>query len=942
MTQLFEYRFAYWDLPPYQHFGQEEHRLPGPMYVFSQEDVLLPVYDCWVYVFVRGWDPIGEVTTDTVHWLYEVWVNSEGRCCIALGGETADLKPGEHERPLDETGFLPTSGGGILLQDAYPVAISDPDGEEVPTPWRQYRFFASHRRLPDHLVWDFITPSDPIDDLEWETLAMHGDSQDGDSYVRVMEPMVILGSLGIAYQYSRAKLLEWENPDFVSDPTLRAEAKRRQQKLFLAGAIHGLMDAHPDLSLEDNFDSETTTGILADAKSNRAAYFETSLSANLSLTTWADSDFVAKFAREASEAAGADATAVFLDGLSCALQGVTALEHGRVWYELQLQDPSSPIMTYVFPEETAPGDVFQVTRKSAAPILEMAALGWPVLIKKGQAQGLSLLERLDYAAGNKVMAWVDEPTIMLVREGEQLKEIELPGGRWEFLPTPIEAWLSHGLPQWEERGLKFLSSVGLVFEFVNFVQAANAVELDGMSILNLVGSTTDLIAGMEFLFKESDEIATRFLYVNIISGSIDTYLAYHEAWDESYHGDDSVAIGKALVCVGSGIGVVANLAILTGVAAATGPVGWVVIGSMILIAGGTALAAFTQDTPLETFLLHCEWGNKKNRPGSIDRPTWSPLPLRELAGNLDAQTSAILNLFANHSLASGPNERLTIVPTMLAKGAVFELEFECDVACYPITRRLIAHRKSLWRIRWGSRTAERVSGDAWPNPVEVRSLQGRTNPDYKLMTFTLDPGVTNFGNRDLQNVVEYGKWRVRLDTAGDEQIYYPTYGWVEVGEGARVDFASGPRIQKGPTLWSGWWDEGWLTVMKGEDPMGPGAAFEIELDCRVAPNARPVDYVSYTARWRVPWTGSVNPPQRIEGDHWPEDKVSVTSDGERIDIKVEAFDVAGHTGAHLDHVRWRVRFDVRGDGTEFVPESGFGQVEPGERVPLAEALIVFP
>lgn len=939
MSELYAVRFALYELPPRVFYSSPRHRLPGKVSVFSRGE-LVPARDCWIYVFERAREPDAPHYRDEVLWTREVWVDGDGRCCLVLAGDELagrGIDPDAQPRPLDEGGFTPLPAGELLLVDSYP------DDPFVYESWIQYRFLASRRRLPNDVMRELCNPrATDVAGLEWLPVFGHlwVHPTDPRRYVGAIEPLTALEGLQDHYQAARGAWCEWEHPQLAPDAAARAKGERRQKKLFLAGAIQSLIAAHPDDGLDANLRPTAVDRVLADAKRVRDALHGASKAGNETLVTWLDSDFM-RFARRALEQAGEEATIDYVDAVARGAQGLSAHEHGRAAFLRWLDDGQSWLRTYVFPEETAPADVFQVTRKAGAPILEAASEALPALALRGQGAARNVLLKLNHAAGQRVLKFEDAGAVMLLREGDVLKEVELAGGgRYTPLPTALEVWVDS--PRWGARGQRALAWIGVGFELTNFVMAANDSDLTFDGVANLVGSCTDLAGAAEFLFDESDDVARRFLYINIVSGLIDTYLAVREAYSESCHADDSVVVGQALIALGAGIGVLGNVCILAGLATATGPVGWVLFGGMVLVGAGTALATFTQDTPLETFLLHCEWGTHAGRSGSTDRPTWSPVPLRDLAGDLDRQAEALFNLYANHALQAGPSERLVIRPSMLAEGAVFEVELECEVAFYAITRQVIERRKSTWRLAW-LRREELTTGAPWPAGTTTRFFQHRTDASRKELHFSVDPGTTSWGGRTLRNFVEAPTWRVRLDTAGDGARFYPTYGWVEVGDGQQVDFATGPLEQSGPTVQVGWWDPGWLTILAGEDPIAAGAAFEVELQCQVVATARPVDREARTVRWRLPWRGASARPEHLSGGHWPEELLTITRDagGRRLDFKVEGFPV-GARATHLDDVVWRVRLDVQGGGQEFVPVSGFGELAPGASTPLAAAPVVHP
>lgn len=784
MSEVYRFRFATWDLPP-AHLYAGQHRLRGHVKVTAPFGELRPASRCWVYVFERSRDG------DAQQWTREVWVDEEGRCCLVLADDALD--PAAHPRPPDEGGFVPTPTGEVMLIDAYP------DEEPSYESFFQYRFLASRQRLPGAVLQEVLAaPPAEVARLEWELLPLHlGSEHEGHLYIRVLEPLAVLAGLQEHFAGCRQRWIEWEIPAQIVDEIERRRAEARQQKLTLAGSIQNLFEQADDPdALRACVVGPAFDGLLRDARATRDALHGACLAADETIVTWLNTDFM-RFAQLAHFEAGAMPD--FLEAWAHGVQGLGAHEPGRDFLDGLLQDQQGLVRVYALPTAPPPGDVVNVTRKCAGPLIDIVENYLPVVARRLD-DAHDVLARVNLVSPRGALVLSTTPTTIKVDRGGVLVDVTLPRTLVPDEPG-IAAWISQSLKRPPEGAALAAKRLGTCLEVLNLTVAVQDAfeqgQLDGDGVLNLLGSTTDLIASLEFVFKEAVDVKRFFLVVNIVSGVIDTYLAARGFYDERCHSDDSVAVGQAMVALGSGLGVIASgwaLAATVPAFAISGPPGWVLFGCMVLIGAGTLLSTLTQDTPLETYLLHCEWGTSAGRATATQRPNWSPRALRDLKGDYPCQLEALLNLFRSYVVACGDYPRgneLTLHPGLLEAGAAFEVELRCQLEVrHSPSDRETSQRWGRWRFTWGQTRVEQLAGDPWPHGVGVEYLPG----DRPGAVFTAYPGTSPPGVPQVGDVtVQLPAWRVRLDL-GDGARWLPQAGWIGLGQGETTSFAGGTIV----------------------------------------------------------------------------------------------------------------------------------------------------
>lgn len=128
------------------------------------------------------------------------------------------------------------------------------------------------------------------------------------------------------------------------------------------------------------------------------------------------------------------------------------------------------------------------------------------------------------------------------------------------------------------------------------------------------------------------------------------FLRYTEARDRGDY-DAMVAIAAATGWTTVGM----SIAYFSGVAAEFGPIGWAIAAT-----GGLLyfVYLYVRDSDVETFVLHCAYGDRAGKDGGGQHVPWCPVPLRDLAKSWSRQ-SEVLGLI-QRQFALGFGERASV------------------------------------------------------------------------------------------------------------------------------------------------------------------------------------------------------------------------------------------------------------------------------------------
>lgn len=820
MTMMFPFRPALWNKIP----------------AIDWDLAYTPMTSRWLYIFGR---PEGQ---DASVWLREVWVDEEGWMCPTLEGDALTPNPVSSRPPAG-----PRSAANLLV---LPGALPQRGATSWYRTW--YRFFASRVRLSQRVVEGlraghkgefshdevFFDASYFTNPPPWYFRPADGSSQ-GQFLIRVVDPLHVAASLQATYSAALFSWIRWDvplppAPDFMAPEdrheveTQRTEALTRQKNYLLMQLLEDVLARDPDDSAGlrgclhlGEFERE-----LARVRSVRSTLEAARERGGEDIGIWDRSEFM-RLCLQAHEDTGDPLdVADFLTTVAAGFLSLSASAAGLSYLRLAVADPAHFISRYVLPERPLDGQALQAVRKSIAAVITLYDEATPAVIANlgtsPVGSAFARLLTLNQAVGERVFELVAREVTLPSALGRVVSQGQVVTSR-QLVPDESVLEMILGLPGVArqapltlalvyERTMRGVERANLVLAVVDHVRDPRVESFAGVVGAGLDFATTlqnpivtrltrDL--SRELAEQSAEHWKRAFRLVGGASAAIDAALALGAMRDARSIGDDSVFAGNGLIFVGSVCGVVgAAWGAYLGVAAASSAVlGPLAIAGVLLIAGGTLVVAFTSDTDWQTFLQHCKWGKPGPLSSGTSTPNWSPLQLRELKGDLDAQLASVMNLFVSYSLSvEAAGVSLTIAPGLIGEGATFHLVLQGQW----FTAAPYGSSGGQWasyelELTWGAPLRAVSGGAADDFTATYMDLEGAaprvviTGPPTRVYRDTNGRPVSG-------SYLDRRTWYVRLDLRGDGSQQVPRRGWVPVGTFESTSFASGRLVSAAPPL----------------------------------------------------------------------------------------------------------------------------------------------
>ncbi len=747
-----------------------------------------PLRRRWLYVFQRGGD-------QPSRWIREVWVDEEGQCCPAL--EADELTPGPAaRRPTADASkrrpmlilpsHLPSWGRAIYRLVASTLRLSQEAVEAL-------RAGHAGQLADDELLLDadFILRGD----APWWFRVTEGPLR-GMFVSRVVEPLHLLDILQREYCAALLTFNLWNTPLPPPLPgttgAMRADIERQRRETLERQKQHALIELIDGLLAGDPDDAAGLRGCLELAaferdrdriRTKRAELLGEMEAAAGRLVGHLRGQAMRACVQSHEECREADDLANLLVAYANGCDGLQASPTGRAFIDELVRDPRSPLNLYVVPPEPLTGAPLAAVRKGAAAVLALYAEALPTLVGLKHPDpdlAFKLLLHLNNSLGNGLLTLTDEvldlPDLggaVLEQHGRRVKALRM------HRPT-LEALTSPGLHF--ERAVRGLEVANLLVALSGTLE-----DPDLLNVLGLIGSGLDFAVAFERPLTETlaGDVAAAlttdaglfyrrcFGVAAIVSGLIDAGSAVWAMRGAKRISDDSVFAGNGLVAVGSLLGVYHAAAALGVVVLTPWGLAAVLATSVVFIAVGTVLVAFTGDTAWQTFLQHCRWGDPGVLGPGSERPGWSPVPLHELRRDLDAQLTALLNLTLTFQVdvprATGA---VKVTPGLLGASARFELVLEVAWLNAPLERH-------AFDLAWDGQARD-------PDGFPVR-FEGEAG-GWTALTVGLSPHI-----RARQGYVMRVTWYVRLRPGGGAG-WIPTDGWVRANLGESASWADGQVV----------------------------------------------------------------------------------------------------------------------------------------------------
>ncbi len=338
----------------------------------------------------------------------------------------------------------------------------------------------------------------------------------------------------------------------------------------------------------------------------------------------------------------------------------------------------------ILSRERDPADAFQAVRKSSAAAISILREFLPAYYER---YGLKAVEKAVNDMGSKILKDQKDAVAHILKVKYKLP---LPAGA----PPLYHDQLKISVDSKFDRSMRFRQKANArVLTFGFAVEGINLyLAFKGLQDAYQSGSTTDKALAWVNTFGALVDFsgfvaeilsvnavaraAVRVLAViSLVSAVIDIISGVASVVQEYKKGNMGGMVGSALVTVGSVIAAgVALKALITGSLSA-GP--WGLIALAIVALGYAIRLLFGSESDYHKLVGHCEWGLEAGEDS--DKPDWSPVALKDLKGDYEAQTIACLNLLCTIKAYRTPKD----LKAAVVKADWFPAGTRLSVVYYP-------------------------------------------------------------------------------------------------------------------------------------------------------------------------------------------------------------------------------------------------------------------
>jgi hypothetical protein len=191
----------------------------------------------------------------------------------------------------------------------------------------------------------------------------------------------------------------------------------------------------------------------------------------------------------------------------------------------------------------------------------------------------------------------------------------------DIILKDVDAWVKANQPWWSTPGAKKLgASIGGIFDLISLGMAVSklrenpsaanvAALLRALSALTASASTFgEHFARARFLVR-SGQLINMLSAFNAVYDVAMAAVAFYDSSEAANKGDYSVAVGQAMQGVGLSVAAGASVYATAAVGAAAIPgLQLLALAALVLVLGGALLSTYTADTPYETWLQNCWFG----------------------------------------------------------------------------------------------------------------------------------------------------------------------------------------------------------------------------------------------------------------------------------------------------------------------------------------------
>jgi hypothetical protein len=450
-----------------------------------------------------------------------------------------------------------------------------------------------------------------------------------------VDPLAIAQRLALEYIDACDAVIDYTVASSDATAPDPGRVTKRHEKLLLARVLRSMLGSDPSdhMKIRDEFEDGTGQCVgtyIEQWERQLAKLIETRELKAAKLAMYLESD-VFRFAEGLYRTSAADEAIdyhLFLQIVATAHKRLSESANGRILLGRLTGRRPYWLSTYVLPEAPLTDAQFQVSRKSAAALLEVWEEAAKALIADAPQQIEQTFTTLETQVERvtRQKLWANRRGVKAVRykKGTTFVTTTVTLTSAEIVAEQI---LRERLEQW----LPDHSTLNVVFnrlhqsfEIINLASAASTLlqERDSPAAFNLLGSCLDTVSAFEPLLKLTGLAKER---VGRASAVIDIYLAGKDgavAYDQSNYG---ALVGSALVAAGSTMGFVGTLSAVEMLGLSLS--GW----GAIVVAVGYVTTAFLSDSDLEIFVSHCCFG--KHYGEGDTTPKWATAPLKAWKGS---------------------------------------------------------------------------------------------------------------------------------------------------------------------------------------------------------------------------------------------------------------------------------------------------------------------
>ncbi|WP_394833796.1 hypothetical protein LVJ94_45550 [Pendulispora rubella] len=606
------------------------------------------------------------------------------------------------ELAADAGGYLSVRGGDVarITERNQRPPFSRLGGHQYTLPHTvngkrvHYAFYVSSLLLPIEAILAFETNPPPFlghfidvnDDASFVPVRLSKD------LVRWTLPVIDMGSLATRLQnrYETAcnNLLGYTTEFKEQNAEQTQRVRERHGTLLLAQLLRNVIDQDPEnkLGLKNEFkndDPQAVHRFIDDYEKTAKQLIDTRDRAGQELCHFISGPSM-QFVDESYQLCEKEEYHKWLEFRAATLSRLSECPAGQAYIGGLIDAPDFTYSNYVL-RTSAPSDaIFATGRKAHAAILSMwkdAAAA--VLIKNSPASVDKIVKSLHLISKEDLFE-VTRKTAEYTYRKKNGRPRTVTHTVTEIVPKigagdALKRWAEHGDATW---GMERLSAV---IEIANLCLALQGVkdaddEKLKLSIWNMVGASLDTINVFATLLKLLSE--KRLKTVGALSAIIDIYCAYEEAKHAYSRGDQSAAAGQGVVAVGSGLGALGCLCVVSGLGAGTTVIGiplaaFLEVLGGVLIGAGWVISTLTADSDIELLVNNCRFG--KNFPSkSSDKLNCYPIPFSDWAdpkNGASHQATALTALLAQFKVKATGYTGIRITFGLLLDESTFDMNF---------------------------------------------------------------------------------------------------------------------------------------------------------------------------------------------------------------------------------------------------------------------------